>query len=101
MSIILSMHGKILSTTSLDKFRYLYIPSMNICNKEGLSVVSQIFSRYLTYLLDDLENLAMVGFCDDHLVNVFLAFDVDWSERSQFRGWHSLLPSLGLIVLDA
>ena len=63
-----------------------------------LSVVSQISS--LSYLLDDLQNLAMVGFCDDHLVNVFLAFDVDWSESSQFRGWHSLLPSLGLIVLD-
>ena len=59
------------------------------------------FQQRLSYLLDDLQNLAMVGFCDDHLVNVFLAFDVDWSESSQFCGWHSLLPSLGLIVLDA
>ena len=43
----------------------------------------------------------MVRLCDDHFVNVFLAFDVDWSESSQFRWRHSLLPSLGLIVLDA
>ena len=64
--------------------------------------VSQISSKdCLSYLLDDLQNLAMVRLCDDHFVNVFLAFDVDWSESSQFRWRHSLLPSLGLIVLDA
>ena len=43
----------------------------------------------------------MVGFSDDDFVNVFLTFDVDGSEAFQVFRADGLLPSFGLVILNA